>query len=384
MRVGILSMQRICNYGSFMQAFSLKKMIEFLGHEAVFIDFVPGRPLSSLRGGARQKVRYYTALAKETALLLGARCPGADRLFGREIRYAVRMRRNYRRKYLPLLGLDRNLQADIPVDVLVIGSDEVFNCLQDRVTVGFTPKLFGRGCDAGKVISYAASFGETTPERLLASGRAPEIARDLSRFSAISVRDANSAGLIRLLVGKAPAIHLDPVLVWPAFFQETRRKKGRYLLVYAYRNRLSESEKRSITDFAKKRGLLTVAIGGYQGFADRCILPDPEEIAAFVNGAEYIVTDTFHGAVFAILRHKRFAAFVRDSGGALPGNVNKLGDLLDRLGLRDRTADAEAIEAVLEQSVDYSEIDRLLLKERERSLEFLQENLKEEPAGEET
>ena len=59
-------------------------------------------------------------------------------------------------------------------------------------------------------------------------------------------------------------------------------------------------------------------------------------------------------------------------------------DLLDRLGLRDRTADAESIEAVLEQSVDYSEIDRLLLKERERSLEFLQENLKEEPAGEET
>ena len=75
MRVGILSMQRICNYGSFMQAFSLKKMIEFLGHEAVFIDFVPGRPLSSLRGGARQKVRYYTALAKETALLLGERPP---------------------------------------------------------------------------------------------------------------------------------------------------------------------------------------------------------------------------------------------------------------------------------------------------------------------
>ncbi len=133
-----------------------------------------------------------------------------------------------------------------------------------------------------------------------------------------------------------------------------------------------------------ERGLLTVAIGGYQGFADRCILPNPEEIAAFVNGAEYIVTDTFHGAVFAILRHKRFAAFVRDGGGALPGNVNKLGDLLGRLGLRDRTADAESIEAVLEQSVDYSEIDRLLLKERERSLEFLQENLKEELAGEET
>lgn len=39
MLVGILSMQRIVNYGSFMQAYSLKKMVESLGHKVVFVDY---------------------------------------------------------------------------------------------------------------------------------------------------------------------------------------------------------------------------------------------------------------------------------------------------------------------------------------------------------
>ena len=42
MKVGIMSMQRIVNYGSFMQAFSLKRIIEGLGHEVVFVDYHVG------------------------------------------------------------------------------------------------------------------------------------------------------------------------------------------------------------------------------------------------------------------------------------------------------------------------------------------------------
>ena len=39
MKVGIMSMHRIPNYGSFMQAYSLKKMIESLDHEVCFVDY---------------------------------------------------------------------------------------------------------------------------------------------------------------------------------------------------------------------------------------------------------------------------------------------------------------------------------------------------------
>ena len=45
MKVGIISMQRVCNNGSFLQAYGLKKLIESLGHEVVFVDYHVGTPI---------------------------------------------------------------------------------------------------------------------------------------------------------------------------------------------------------------------------------------------------------------------------------------------------------------------------------------------------
>ena len=39
MEVGIMSMQRVENYGSFLQAYGLKKEIEKLGHTVQFVDY---------------------------------------------------------------------------------------------------------------------------------------------------------------------------------------------------------------------------------------------------------------------------------------------------------------------------------------------------------
>jgi len=38
-KVGIMSMQRIINYGSFLQAFALSHIVKNLGHEVEFVDF---------------------------------------------------------------------------------------------------------------------------------------------------------------------------------------------------------------------------------------------------------------------------------------------------------------------------------------------------------
>ena len=39
MKIGIMSMQRIKNYGSFLQAYGLKKIIESLGHDVEYVDY---------------------------------------------------------------------------------------------------------------------------------------------------------------------------------------------------------------------------------------------------------------------------------------------------------------------------------------------------------
>ena len=44
MKVGIMSMQRVVNYGSFLQAYSLKKNIEALDGEVEFVDYTAEAP----------------------------------------------------------------------------------------------------------------------------------------------------------------------------------------------------------------------------------------------------------------------------------------------------------------------------------------------------
>ena len=39
MRIGIMTMQRVTNYGSYMQALALKNMLEEIGNVVIFIDF---------------------------------------------------------------------------------------------------------------------------------------------------------------------------------------------------------------------------------------------------------------------------------------------------------------------------------------------------------
>lgn len=44
-KVGIMSMQRIANYGSFLQAYALKQLIEELGCKVEFVDYHVGAPV---------------------------------------------------------------------------------------------------------------------------------------------------------------------------------------------------------------------------------------------------------------------------------------------------------------------------------------------------
>ena len=52
MKIGIMSMQRVANYGSFLQAFGLKTLLEKKGHEVCFIDYHAGKPVVSYKKSA--------------------------------------------------------------------------------------------------------------------------------------------------------------------------------------------------------------------------------------------------------------------------------------------------------------------------------------------
>lgn len=55
-KVGIMSMQRIANYGSFLQAYALKQLIEEVGCNVEFVDYHVGAPVIVENADSKNKV----------------------------------------------------------------------------------------------------------------------------------------------------------------------------------------------------------------------------------------------------------------------------------------------------------------------------------------
>ena len=374
MKIGIISMQRIVNCGSFLQAYALKKIIEDLGHEVIFIDYTVEKPL--LRNQEDKKI-YYKNKFKKNMLDLMSCCPSVFSIVPFEIRYSLQERYNYKRNYFKYIGLSQKKQYHTQVDTLVIGSDEVFNCLQINPEVGYSLELFGKNSNSKKIISYAASFGNTTYDEIKKAGIENELRFYLNKMETLSVRDDNSVNLIKKISGRISDYHLDPVLIY-GFEKEIKELpiKDNFILVYAYRQRIRPNEVTAIQNFAKENKCKIISVGGFQTFCDENILATPFEILGYFKKAKYIFTDTFHGTIFSVINHKQFVTFVREGHGTTYGNSEKMSSLLNKLGLEERKVmSVKMLSEVAKSPIDYFKVDRILNEERRRARDYLSENL---------
>lgn len=363
MKIGIMSMQRVHNYGSFLQAYALKKMIEEIGHEVVFVDYHVEPCV--VETNATQNIIFLQKIIRFI-----------------KHRNTVKKRRMYRKaksfskvfdECLPILGILNDMNYNTKVDVLVIGSDEVFNCLQDNRDVGFSLELFGKDAKAKYVITYAASFGTTTLDKLKKYKKDEVIGNYLNLLNAISVRDNNSREVVLALTGKQPEVNLDPVLMYDFPVEIPVIKDNGFIAVYAYRGRITEKEGKVIQEYARKKNKKLFAIGGVLDFCDEYIVATPFEIMGYIRAADEVITDTFHGTVFSIKYNKNFVCLIRES------NYQKLSDLLERLALMSQCAyETDDICRVLEnESIEWEKINNILISERAHTKDYLERNLYE-------
>lgn len=363
MKIGILSMQRIINYGSFMQAYSLKIILEHLGHEVVFVDYRIA-PNVLEKKDKKKQIKYRLKNLKRQYL----NNRYLDAFLHKDISNRAIMR-----SCNQLLGLTDNYHYCSKVDLLIIGSDEVFNCTQMGDNVGYALELFGKNARAKRVITYAASFGYTTIEMLEHYGIEQEIGNLLKKISAISVRDENSYAIIEKLCCIKPYIHADPVLVGGIENMSwSKNKLEHYLIIYGYRYRFSYEECETVLMFARKRGLTVIALGEDQLLKDENIFCRPDEIIEYFRNADYVVTDTFHGTIFSVITHRKFLT-VRRPTTESGGNSEKISSLVKQLHVENRLVDnLDTIELDLIADIDYGRIDELRERLRLSTLDYLQ------------
>lgn len=360
--VGILSMQRVCNYGSFLQAYALKNILKNNGAKDVyFIDIESGKLLLS------SKKLFLTRVMNIFNILI------TGKLFSRiKDKHFIRiLNRKFVTEYYPMLELEKNNPTHF--DLVVIGSDEVFNCCQ-YTPWGYTKQLYGNINNVDKVISYAASFGHTRYEQLENFHITKEISYSLQHLSKISVRDLNSFNIIEKLTRQKPYIHLDPVLMYD-FSKEIEQLEPvnltNYVIIYTYQGRINDkTEIKKIKEFAQNKKI--ISIFSRYDWCDESIIPDtPFDVLNWFKNADCIITDTFHGTIFSIITRREFWTIIRNS------NKEKISFLLKRFNLENRSINLKDRDFTFNDSkIDYEGVNRIINDERIKSYDYIKESLK--------
>ncbi|MFZ5784662.1 MAG: polysaccharide pyruvyl transferase family protein [Pseudomonadota bacterium] len=311
-KIGVLTFHRCVNYGSYWQARCLVEGLRSGGHDAVLLDH------------ASDRVRH-AELACALSPLAPEPTPASDRP-----QYVAKVRAF--RRAVDVLPRSAPFALERPeemaaYDLVLVGSDEVWNLRHPWY--GGCRLFFGAQVPATRLVSYAASFGNYDA----AGGLDGSWGAMLTRFESLSVRDDNSFRLVRNAAGREPDLTLDPCLQFPPNAQ-TAARGDPYLLVYGHG--FSAGLAAAVRAFARACRLTVVSVGYRNAFADaQHIAAGPEEFRQLMAGARAVVTNFFHGCVFALLNRKPFVCVPS------PYRFNKVRDLAALLGAQGHLAGEE-------------------------------------------
>lgn len=315
MRVGILTFHRCINYGSYWQARCLVEGVRALGVDAVLLD--------------------HQSVAVERAELRCAFRPTLPTPVQRQDFPAYAAKTRKFRAAFDRLPLSAPFPLHQPegldgYDMVLVGSDEVWNL--QHPWYGGCPTFYGAGVPA-RLAAYAASFGNQD------SGLSSDWAARLDGFSALSVRDENSRRIVRAALGREPEMVLDPCLLFPPP-RRASNDRSDHIAVYGHNfpRRLVEPVRRH----ARAKGLRLLSIGYRNDWADaQRIDAGPAEFDQLIGTAQAVVTNFFHGCVFALLHDRPLLA------APTPYRANKVHSFLASLDATDRIVAADSSAALL-------------------------------------
>ncbi len=342
-KIATITFHWATNYGAVLQAYALQKHLEKSGYDAEIIDYVPTR---------------IDAIQK----LLALKSLNTD-FFSKERKISV-----FRKAELKLskkrYRTNRSLFtcAD-SYDAVICGSDQVWNKAftmgaEKKPTLSYFLNFAGKNT---KKISYAASFGlEQLPESM-----AKIIKPELDSFHAVSVREESGKKILNGIDIDSTVV-ADPTLLLDAE-DYCRLIDGKTTktapAVFSYILHSGQKTAESISGYVRK------ALGESENNVSTYGIYDWLE---FERNSKFIVTNSFHGTVFALIFHTPFVT-VPVENSKMNGRIETL---LKSVGLENRivdTFDQSLLDRLLTTEIDWQEVDRRVDLLREGSFNFLKD-----------
>ena len=358
-KIGIITFHNAHNHGAMLQVYALQKILS-KKYDVEIINFL--NPL------IEKSYKTIQISHNNFSSFIKSICSSSIYFFQTKKRRKNFI--NFSNKYLKIsktYNSELELKNNPPQkDIYITGSDQVWNYtltngLSDIYTLNFGNKYTKR-------ISYAASIGVSELPKNL-----KEIyGKKLSIIDNISVREMQAQKVLSELIEKEIFVVLDPTLLltrneWEKLISNMPAEKQKYIFVYGIGK---QSKLYDIVNYiSKNTGIKIIPFnktnGKYKNIYKKGYSYGPIEFLNIIKNAEYTIVRSFHGMVFSILFHKKFFVIPDETTNS------RMYDLLNKLGLEDRIInDIDDIKDI-NREIDYGLVDKIIKKEREKSLNFL-------------
>ena len=383
-RIGILTFQRIENYGAALQCFALWYYLKEKGYDVEVIDLLTPEHCGYVKSNKSIRIRKHRnpffALAR---FIYRAITRGWNHWCHRSELSVCRKRFEsffslgaYSKQYS---GFDAIMQNPPLYDIYITGSDQTWN-----------PKIY---------FDWEAYFLTFAPKTAMKIAYAPSIAVKeiptelaghmknwLADYSAISCREKSGIDIITELTGQTATLVADPTLLlsqeqWTKFAKMPSNDSKPYILCLwfcvgdALQRKIEFSKE--LKDISGKKVIVLPTPGyGFPKASELEIVFDagPQEFIGLIAGADMVLTNSFHGTAFSALFARSFYVFLRNDS-----IDDRMVSLMHTLKMEDRIVGS--IESIKLETiaqcipVDREKLDDNLAKFRETSENFLSKAL---------
>lgn len=366
MKVGIITFNSAHNYGAMLQTYALQTTIENMGFDVSIINYRLNVIDNVYNPFRRSKKGIFDAgFYKQRA--------------GLYLRHRYKLEKfknfeNFMMEHLnltqPYKTFDTLRDIDWNYDFYVAGSDQIWNY---KLTKGLNPAYFFDFVpDESKKIAYAASIGTDEIEEY----DIPLFKYYLKNLDCISIREKRSSSSLAKCTDKPIHINLDPTLLLEKkYYDEIKNdlhfKDQEYIFFYTLEHNeelIKIGEK--ISQKEKLPVIFNRPLKKFTNQLESVPYIGPKEFLGLIANAKYVVTNSYHGAIFSIIYRKKF---VTTPNTKTPTRTN---ELINMLGLNQAMfLKAEDFEDINKIEIDYDNVEERLNILKENSLKFLKQSL---------
>lgn len=372
MKIGILTLPQETNYGGILQAFAMQRTLSNMGHDAITIDRHKRNEYPSLKvhiaGYCKRLFQHYVQRKKSVSVKWNPFISDeAYKIASAKTQAFINrnMKMTHRVYNDQLVEIDK----EYLFGAYVVGSDQVwldYYCPNSFLDFVVRPGV--------KKLTYAASCGKKS--FLNNPSKVVECRELVKSFNGVSVREETLLKPCKEKLGIDAQWVLDPTMLLTPddYLAATDNHVERNPIVFSYILDRS-AEKDAVVNTIAEHLKLPVVNGNRMMCGSDRVFPSVDDWIHNIHRSEFVVTDSFHGTVFAILFNKPFITI-----GNVGRGMNRFLSLLGLFNLHERLVTGFNLESIMkltETPIDFDAVNLKLAQEREKSLNFLHVGLEE-------